>query len=209
MLTMTNEILIPVLMGVALAAATGLRAFLPLFVLSIAARGGLVQLSPSFDWIESTPALIALGVAVVLEILSDKIPVLDNVLDQIGGYIKPVAATILASSLFTSIDPLFAIVLGIIAGGVPAAAVHSAKSAIRLGSTAFTFGSGNFFLSILDDLFSFLGSIIGVLAPFLAAALAIVIIAIIWRVRKRKKLKLASLSSSCENMGEDFPGDFR
>lgn len=209
MLTMTNEILIPVLMGVALAAATGLRAFLPLFVLSIAARGGLVQLSPSFDWIESTPALIALGVAVVLEILSDKIPVLDNVLDQIGGYVKPVAATILASSLFTSIDPLFAIVLGIIAGGVPAAAVHSAKSAIRLGSTAFTFGSGNFFLSILDDLFSFLGSIIGVLAPFLAAALAIVIIAIIWRVRKRKKLKLASLSSSCENMGEDFPGDFR
>lgn len=206
---MTNEILIPVLMGVALAAATGLRAFLPLFVLSIAARGGLVQLSPSFDWIESTPALIALGVAVVLEILSDKIPVLDNVLDQIGGYIKPVAATILASSLFTSIDPLFAIVLGIIAGGVPAAAVHSAKSAIRLGSTAFTFGSGNFFLSILDDLFSFLGSIIGVLAPFLAAALAIVIIAIIWRVRKRKKLKLASLSSSCETMDEDFPGDFR
>lgn len=206
---MTNEILIPVLMGVALAAATGLRAFLPLFVLSIAARGGLVQLSPSFDWIESTPALIALGVAVVLEILSDKIPVLDNVLDQIGGYIKPVAATILASSLFTSIDPLFAIVLGIIAGGVPAAAVHSAKSAIRLGSTAFTFGSGNFFLSILDDLFSFLGSIIGVLAPFLAAALAIVIIAIIWRVRERKRLRLASLSSSCENMGEDFPGDFR
>lgn len=209
MLTMTNEILIPVLMGVALAAATGLRAFLPLFVLSIAARGGLVQLSPTFDWIESTPALIALGVAVVLEILSDKIPVLDNVLDQIGGYIKPVAATILASSLFTSIDPLFAIVLGIIAGGVPAAAVHSAKSAIRLGSTAFTFGSGNFFLSILDDLFSFLGSIIGVLAPFLAAALAIVIIAIIWRVRERKRLRLASLSSSCENMGEDFPGDFR
>lgn len=209
MLTMTNEILIPVLMGVALAAATGLRAFLPLFVLSIAARGGLVQLSPSFDWIESTPALIALGVAVVLEILSDKIPVLDNVLDQIGGYIKPVAATILASSLFTSIDPLFAIVLGIIAGGVPAAAVHSAKSAIRLGSTAFTFGSGNFFLSILDDLFSFLGSIIGVLAPFLAAALAIVIIAIIWRVRERKKLKLASLSSSCNATSEDFPGDFR
>lgn len=207
MLTMTNDILIPVLMGIALAAATGLRAFLPLFVLSLAARADLVQLSPSFDWIESMPALIALGVAVVLEILSDKIPVVDNVLDQIGGYIKPVAATVLASSLFTSMDPLFAIVLGLIAGAAPAAAVHSAKSAIRLGSTAFTFGSGNFFLSILDDLFSFLGSIIAVLAPFLAAALAIFLIAIIWRMRKIRRIKLKSLSSSCRAEREDFTGD--
>ncbi len=203
---MTHEILIPALMGIALAAAAGLRAFLPLLVLSLAARGGLVELSPSFEWLESTPALITFAVAVTLEILSDKIPVVDNVLDQFGGYIKPVAATILASSLFTSMDPLLAIVLGLIAGAAPAAAVHSAKSAIRLGSTAFTFGSGNLFLSILDDLFSFFGSVIAVLAPFLAAALAIVLISIIWRMRKIKRLRLKSHSPPIAT-AEDIPGD--
>ena len=206
---MTNDIVIPVLMGIALSAATGLRAFLPLFILSLAARGGLVQLSPSFEWIESTPVLIALGVAVALEILSDKIPVLDNVLDQIGTYIKPAAATILASSLFTTMDPLFAIVLGIIAGGVPAAAVHTAKSAVRLGSTAFTFGSGNFFLSILDDMISFIGSIAGLLAPIFAAIIAIFAIVYIFKyARRRRAMKLGILTIEPRSGAKSDRDDF-
>ena len=51
--------------GLSLAASCGLRAFLPLFVLAIVSRLGpeslsLIQ-SESLQWLQSTPALIALG----------------------------------------------------------------------------------------------------------------------------------------------------
>ena len=43
-------------MGIGLAACAGLRAFLPLFLLGLAGRFDWVSLSPTFDWLASTPA---------------------------------------------------------------------------------------------------------------------------------------------------------
>ncbi len=77
-----STLVIPLLMGIGLAASCGLRAFLPLFVVSLTAHYDLLTLNPSFSWLDSTPAMITLGVAVALEILSDKIPVVDNFLDS-------------------------------------------------------------------------------------------------------------------------------
>ncbi|HKF43029.1 MAG TPA: DUF4126 domain-containing protein, partial [Thermoanaerobaculia bacterium] len=43
------------LVGTGLAAACGFRVFVPLLVMSVAARAGHLQLSPGFDWIASGP----------------------------------------------------------------------------------------------------------------------------------------------------------
>ena len=61
--------------GTAIAAACGLRAFLPLLALGLAARFGMFHLRPGAEWMASDPALWALGIATVLEIASDKVPV--------------------------------------------------------------------------------------------------------------------------------------
>ena len=64
-------------MGLALAATCGLRAFLPLFVVSLLSHLGHIELSDGFEWMSSTSAVAGLGAAVLLELLADKIPVVD------------------------------------------------------------------------------------------------------------------------------------
>jgi hypothetical protein len=52
------ELLLSIALGIALAAAVGLRVFLPLFALSIAAHAGWVPIAESFAWLATLPALV-------------------------------------------------------------------------------------------------------------------------------------------------------
>lgn len=70
--------------GVGVAAACGLRAFLPLLFLGVAARLGVIHLRPGSEWLAADVALAALAVATVVEVAADKIPVVDHALDAIG-----------------------------------------------------------------------------------------------------------------------------
>ena len=64
------DLLFSVALGIGLAAATGFRVFIPLLVAGLAARAGWLPLTESFAWLQSTPALVALGTAAVLETLT-------------------------------------------------------------------------------------------------------------------------------------------
>jgi hypothetical protein len=164
-------------MGFALAASAGLRAFLPLLAAGVLARHGYLTLGHSFQWMESTPALVVLGSAVVFEILADKIPVVDHALDASGAFIKPMAATLLAASLFTRLDPMVATILGLIGGGAIAGVVHAMKGTTRLVSTGTTGGLANPLLSVAEDALATLGIVMAFLVPILAALLTIGILA--------------------------------
>jgi hypothetical protein len=118
--------------GIGLAACAGLRAFLPLLVVGAAGRAGVVTLGASYEWLASWPALTVFGVAVVTEVLADKIPVVDHVLDLIGGVVKPAAGALLAASVLTDLTPLQSAVAGIVIGGGSAGIVHLIKAKLRL-----------------------------------------------------------------------------
>ena len=64
--------LLSLFLGVGLAAASGFRVFLPLFVLSVAAYLGAdyLPLSEQWKWVGSIPAMITLGIAMIVEILA-------------------------------------------------------------------------------------------------------------------------------------------
>ena len=70
-----------IVLGVALAAATGFRVFLPLLVVSAASYTGHLTLDDSFAWLGTSSALIMLSVASLVEILAYYVPVVDNLLD--------------------------------------------------------------------------------------------------------------------------------
>src|SRR5512145_2759755 len=108
---------VQIAMGLGLAASAGLRAFLPLLVAGVAGRLDLLPLSESFAWLGSTPALVVFGVAVVAEVLGDKIPVVDHFLDALHTLLKPIAGTVVAASVLTDLPPLPATVLSLITGG--------------------------------------------------------------------------------------------
>ena len=57
------ETLVEICLGISLSAACGLRIFVPPLVMGIMARWGFLHLGAGSDWMASTPALVALGVA--------------------------------------------------------------------------------------------------------------------------------------------------
>ena len=163
-------------MGFALAATVGLRAFLPLLAAGLLARFGYVDLGPSFEWMAKTPALIVFGSAVVFEVLADKVPGLDHALHAVEAFVKPVAGTLVAASLFTNLDPMMAVILGLIGGGTIAGMVHVAKGTTRVASTAMTGGLANPALSLFDDVLAIGGIVLAILAPIFAAIIVLVLL---------------------------------
>lgn len=175
------QLTLALLMGFSLAATCGLRAFLPLFLIALAAKAGMITLSHGFEWMQSYPALICFGSATILEILGDKIPIVDHALDASGTFVRPVAGAIAACSLIHGFDPLTGFVISIIMGSVVAGAVHTAKSSLRLGSTMLTAGLANPILSVAEDGAAVVTGVIGLLVPILAAAGIIIAMILIGR----------------------------
>ena len=180
-------------MGFGLAATVGLRTFLPLLAAGLLARFGYVDLGNSFEWMAKTPALVVFGSAVIFEILADKVPGLDHVLHLAESFVKPVAGTLVAASLFTNLDPMTAVVLGLVGGGTIAGAVHIAKGTTRAASTVLTGGLGNPVLSIFDDVLAIGGIILAILAPIIAALIVVVVVIGVLRlITKRRRQAAAS-----------------
>jgi hypothetical protein len=167
-----SVVLAQVASGIGLAACAGLRAFLPLFVVGLAGRLDWIPLTGKFEWLTSMPALVVFGAAVVVEVLADKVPIVDHFLDSIQAFVKPVAGAVLAASVLAELSPLQASVLGLVTGGAVAGTIHLTKANLRLVSSAATAGLANPVLSVIEDVGAFLGSILALVVPvFLVLAL--------------------------------------
>jgi Domain of unknown function (DUF4126) len=168
------EIVPSLALGIGLAACAGLRAWLPLLLLGGLARWGVVDLSPSFEFVASTRALILFGVATVVEIAGDKIPAVDHTLDALSTVLRPAAGSLLAASVLWQVsDPLTAMALGIAVGAPSALVPHAAKSTLRVVSTSFTGGLANPVLSLLEDALAFVLFVLTVVLPVLMASLVV------------------------------------
>jgi hypothetical protein len=76
-----SDVALSIVLGIALAAATGFRVFLPMLIVSGAAYSGHLHLDDSFAWLATPSALTMLSVAAVAEVLAYYVPVIDNLLD--------------------------------------------------------------------------------------------------------------------------------
>jgi hypothetical protein len=171
--------------GVGLAAASGLRVFVPLLVLSIASRAGYVHLSQGFDWIATTPATVAFGAATVLEIGAYYVPWLDNLLDTIAGPAAVVAGIVASASVLVDVPPLLKWSIAIVAGGAAAGAVQASTSVLRLKSTAVTGGLANPLLATAELVGSLVTSALAIVAPLIAILLIGFVVFIVYRFSRR------------------------
>lgn len=186
------EIMLAVLIGIGLAASAGFRVFTPMLVTSIFSKVGWVSLASSFDWVGSTPALIAFTVATVVEVGSYYIPVIDNVMKTIATPVAAIAGIILTASFVGDMDPLFSWSVAIIGGGGVATVSQLTTLAVRGVSTVTTAGVGNIFVSIAEGFTAVVMSILSIVLPiivvFFVGILLIVFITVIRKVRARKKV---------------------
>lgn len=183
-----------IMMATGLAASAGLRAFVPLLVVGLAGRLDVIPLGERFAWLASTPALTVLAVAVLIETLADKIPVVDHALDAVATFARPVAGAIAAASPLTALDPLTALVVGVALGGAVSGGVHVAKSTLRLGSTATTGGLANPAVSAGEDLASLGGALTSLFLPFVTFTLALggLYLLFAFRARRPRRARVSS-----------------
>ncbi len=175
------DILISIALGLSLAASCGLRAFLPLLVAGVAARlgEGWIPLSESFAWLQSTPALVALSVAVVAEVVADKVPAVDHLLDVVQAPVRTIAGMVVAAAVAGELPGWATALFAVVAGGGTALSVHATKSVVRVGSTAATAGVANPLLSLAEDFACLVASLLSVLLWFVAIAVAAAVVGFI------------------------------
>ncbi len=167
------EVVIALCLGIALSAACGFRVFMPPLAMSLAANYGDFTLSPGLAWIGTFPAMLAFGVAAIVEVLAYYIPVVDNLLDMIEIPTAIAVGTVLTAASLGDIDPVLQWSLAAIAGGGTAGIIESATSVTRLASTSMTGGIGNIFLATIEALSAAVLSILALTLPLLAAGLVV------------------------------------
>ena len=166
--------------SIGLGAASGLNAWIPLFGLGVAERLGLVTLSAPYDEIGSTPALVVLGALLIIDLIGDKVPVVDHVVHVVGMVVAPVSGAIMLlaqQNLLSQSHPGLAAAVGVVLGG----SVHLSRSAVRPVVTAGTAGAGNPVVSAVEDAISLVLTVLAVLVPVLAFVALVAGSVVLWR----------------------------
>jgi hypothetical protein len=172
--------------GIALAVAAGLNAYIPLLIAGLLIRFDVYSFGEPYDILGSTPALIILGVLLVVEVLADKIPAVDSVNDVIQTVIRPASGAVLFAGAATGAGAEWSEALALILGLVTAASVHATKSVARPVINVATAGAGGPVVSTVEDGFSAGLSLTALLAPLLALILMVVLaVGLVSALRRR------------------------
>jgi hypothetical protein len=203
----TWQIILSVMAGVGLSAACGFRIFIPPLIIAIAAKAGHVNLGTEFAWMGSDIALVAFGLAAVLEVGAYYIPWLDNALDTIAAPVAVVAGTITSAAVFGDMSPWLKWTLAAIAGGGAAGAVQITTTVTRGASSAITGGMGNWVVSTAEGIGSIFTAVLAIVIPVLVFSLFVLFVGFLvwknpaklyrnWRARKDRLREPPLLTAS-------------
>ena len=176
-------------LGIGLAAATGFRVFLPVLVAGLAARAGWIPLADSFSWLSSTPALLMLGTAAVVETLAYYIPGVDHVLDVLAAPAAVAGGVVVSASVMSDVPPAVMWPVAIIAGGGIAGITKGTAALVRAKSGLATGGLANPVVSTAETAGATILSIMAIVVPLLC--LLAVTALLIWAIRKVGRVAFA------------------
>ena len=165
----------------------GLNAYIPLLAVALADRyTGLIQLAAPYDVISSPAAIAVIGVLLGVELLADKIPIVDHVNDLIQSAIRPSMGAVLmmaTTDSVESINPIVAMILGLLVAG----GIHTTKTTFRPVVTATTAGVGNPIVSAVEDGAAIIVTVIALIAPVVIAAVVIGTVSLIILLFRRRR----------------------
>lgn len=187
------ELLLGIFSAFGLSASAGLNAYIPLLVVGAIAHyfPNTLNLSTPFDLLANPWILILLGVLVIIEMVADKVPAVNHINDLIQTVVRPVAGAIAfaaSANVITDVSPVLALACGLLVAG----SVHTVKAAaIRPAVTATTGGAGNVPVSIAEDIFAFIASVLAVMIPVIMGTITIVLLVLViwWWINRREKAK--------------------
>lgn len=172
-----------------LATSAGLNAYIPLLMVALVARfTDLIHLAEPYDLLTSWWVIGVLAVLLVIEMLVDKVPAVDTVNDVVQTFVRPAAGAVLFAAnagVINDISPVLALLAGVLLAGT----VHTTKAAARPIITASTAGTGNWLVSLLEDVTATFMSLLSIILPILMLFASILLIAVgirFWRRRRQK-----------------------
>ncbi|WP_089158431.1 DUF4126 domain-containing protein [Micromonospora sp. NBS 11-29] len=189
--------MLEVLTGSGLAASAGLNAYIPLMLMGLLARyTELIELPSGWQWLGNGWVLAILTVLLVVEVVADKVPVVDHVNDVVQTVVRPTAGglafgagsgsetvTVSDPDTFFSTHQWVPVVVGVFI----ALGVHLLKAAARPVVNATTAGFGAPVASTAEDATSVIMSVVAILLPVLVLVFAVgLVILVVWVVRRRK-----------------------
>jgi hypothetical protein len=172
--------------GLALAAAAGFRAFVPLFAAGLAVHFGYVEAAAGFAWLGEPATLVALGAATAVEIAAYYVPGVDHFLDVIGAPVAIAAGIVAAAGVMVGLPDWLRWAAAIGAGGTITAAGYALNALGRAKTAAATAGAGNPVYAT-GELAGAAGiAALAVLLPFLALAAVVMLLVVVLRRRRRR-----------------------
>jgi hypothetical protein len=126
--------LLPLASALGVGMLAGARLYATVLAVGLLIRFHWLTLPPAWDQasvLGDSRILIVSALACATEFIADKVPWVDSAWDSIHTFIRPIGAVLIASSLFSGLEPVYKMLLLLVAGGV-AITGHSAKAAARL-----------------------------------------------------------------------------
>jgi amino acid transporter len=188
------------LTGTGLAASAGLNAYIPLLIMGVLARfTHTIDLPQGWTWLSNGWVLAILAALLAVEVVADKVPLVDHVNDVAQTVVRPTAGGIVfgagaSSQTATVTDP--GAFFGshqwvpIAAGVLIAFCVHGVKAAARPVINATTAGFGAPVASTAEDIGSIVMSLLAILLPILVLlGLVLMVSSAVWVIRRRRQRK--------------------
>jgi hypothetical protein len=154
-----------------LAASAGLNTTLPLVIVGLLARVGLLTLAPPYDALAGELALGGLLLLALIEIVGDAVPGVDSTVHLLQWPLAAAAGAILFASQTTAItwvSPEVTIVVGLLIAGC----IHAVRAATRPLVTAVTCGLANAIVSFLENGMAIVMAATSLLAPVVGVGIA-------------------------------------
>ncbi len=178
------------LTALGLAIPAGLNAYIPLLAVAVAERAGWLELKEPYALLGEWWVIALIAALLVIEIVADKIPAVDHVNDVLQTVMRPAAGGLLfvaASPANLQSHPALLIVAGVLVAGT----VHAAKATTRPVVNATTGGLGAPVVSVVEDVFAVVATVIALLAPYLVALTVAGAGFLFWRLWKRRRAATA------------------
>jgi hypothetical protein len=200
------------LTGTGLAASAGLNAYIPLLLMGLLARfTDLVDLPHGWAWLSNGWVLVILGVLLAIEVVADKVPLVDHANDIVQTVVRPTAGGLAfgagsSAQTVTVSDPgsFFSSHqwVPVVAGVLIALCVHGVKAAARPVINTATVGFGAPVASTAEDIGSVTMSLLALLVPVLVlVGLLLLGWAAVQVVRRRRRRRELSASGTRQLFG--------
>ncbi len=159
-----------IITALGLAIPAGLNAYIPLLAVALAQRFGWLSLRAPLDFLGEWWMIAVIVLLLAVEIVADKIAVVDHVNNIIQTVIRPAVGGIVAvaaSGAASEVSPWLLVLVGVILAG----GVHAAKSIARTVVDTASAGTAAPAVSTAEDAGAVALSLSAILAPILMLVL--------------------------------------